>query len=272
MQSDKARPHEAQALYLRELLHQRRFSAQEVAIRGSILARQAGLPELTFSRQAVTSWVNGTRVPRLASRQLLARILQVPLGELNQKCGGAFHDLSLDSVACEVNVRVYGRDDEVFGYNLMLPSRTNLSQPAVYRHWGDMFNWRPAQLMRHFRRLTYKQYAWIPDDAATPLILRYPCMVPLHTERLSLEGEGVNQRKVWFVYSPEHCLEFGVAYRENQSLVLLNKRYVAAKKYPLSKIDLIGYVTGKTLFQVQEVSNGISPSRVEKNKISARAS
>ncbi|HEY6327834.1 MAG TPA: molecular chaperone DnaJ, partial [Blastocatellia bacterium] len=36
-------------------------------------------------------------------------------------------------------------------------------------------NWRPAQLMRHFRRLTYKQYAWIPDDAATPLILRYPC-------------------------------------------------------------------------------------------------
>lgn len=123
--------------------------------------------------------------------------------------------------------------------------------------------------MRHFRQLKYKQYAWIPDDAATPFILRYPCLVPLHTDRLILESDGVNQRKVWFIYSPDHCLEFGVAYRERDSLVLLNRRHMPARKYPLSKIDLVGYVTGKTLFQVQEVSNGVSPSSMEENKISA---
>lgn len=268
MQSENAISHEVQARYLRELLRQRRFSAQEVAMRSLIITQQEGLPELAFSRQAVTSWVNGTRVPRSASRHLLARILQVPLEEMNHKCGGVTCDLSLEPVSGEVNVRVYGRDDEVFGYNLMLSSETNLSQPAVYRHWGDIFTWRPAQLMRHFRGLKYKQYAWIPDDAASPLVLRHPCMVPLHTERLNLESEAVNERKIWFVYSPDHCLEFGVAYRENQSLVLLDKRH-AAKKYPLSKIDLIGYVTGKTLFQVCAVSNEAVPARLGEDKISA---
>ena len=269
MQSEKAVSQEVQARYLRELLHQRRFSAQEVAMRSSIIAEQARTPELAFSRQAVTSWVNGTRVPRLASRQLLARILETPLEEMNRKCGGAVQDLNLEPIPCQANVRVYGRDDEEFGYNLMLSSGTNLSQPAVYRHWGDMFTWRPAQLTRHFRRLKYKQYAWIPDDAARPLILRYPCMVPLHTERLNLESEAVNERKVWFVYSPDHCLEFGVAYREHQSLVLLNQRDMPAKKYPLSKIDLIGYVTGKTLFQIRSISTKAVSVHLEKDKISA---
>lgn len=269
MQSEKAVSQEVQARYLRELLHQRRFSAQEVAMRSSIITEQAGAPELAFSRQAVTSWVNGTRVPRLASRQLLARILEVPFEEMNRKCGGAAQDLSLEPIPGQVNVRVYGTDDEVFGYNLMLSSGTNLARPAVYRHWGDMFTRRPAQLMRHFRRLNYKQYAWIPDDAASPLILSHPCMVPLHTERLNLESEAINERKVWFVYSPDRCLEFGVAYREHQSLVLLNQRDMPAKKYPLSKIDLIGYVTGKTLFQIQSISTGAVSVDLEKVKLSA---
>ena len=235
----------------------------------SVLLHYLCITQIAFSRQAVTSWVNGTRVPRPASRQLLARILEVPLEEMNRKCGGVVQDLSLEPIPCQVNVRVYGRDDEEFGYNLMLSSGTNLSQPAVYRHWSDMFTWRPAQLMRHFRRLKYKQYAWIPDDAASPLILRYPCMVPLHTERLNLESEAVNERKVWFVYSPDHCLEFGVAYREHQSLVLLKKRDMPAKKYPLSRIDLIGYVTGKTLFQIRPVSTEAVSVHLEKDKLSA---
>lgn len=269
VQSGQTRPHAVQAQYLRELLYQRRLSAEEVAKRSMMIARQLGSPESSFSRQAVTSWMNGTRSPRLGNRQLLAKILQVSLEELNRKCGGAIQDLSLAPLFCEVNVRVYGRDEEVFGYNLTLPCGTDLSQPAVYRHWGDMFSSRPAQLMRHFRRLKYKLYGWIPDDAGSPLVLRYPCLVPLHTDRLSLDVEGVNQCKVWFVCSPDRLLQVGFAYREQKSLVLFKGRHVAAKKYPLSTVDLIGYVSGKTLFQVQTGSDQICPEILQANRISA---
>lgn len=258
-----------QAQYLRELLHRRQLSPGEVARRSSMVACQAGSVTSAFSRQAVASWISGQRNPRPANRQLLARILQVPLEELNRNCSGMIEELSVGPLFYEVDVRVYGRDDDMFGYNLTLPPSTDLSQPAVYRHWGDMFSSRPAQLMRHFRRLRYKLYGWIPDDAGSPLIRRYPCLVPLHSERLTLDSESANQCKVWFVFSPDRCLQVGFAYREQRSLVLLRRGHLPARKYPLSKIDLVGYVTGRTLFQARAISDQARPVRLEQNKISA---
>lgn len=244
--------HDVEAKYLRELLLRHRLSPHEVACRSAIIAAQLGLPELKFSRQAVSSWVNGTRTPRPGHRQILAIIVQVPLEELNRNWERAI-ELPTIPLLREVSVRVLGKNNETFEYALALGPGIDLSRPAVYRRWADMFSSRPEPLMRHFRNMNYTLFGWINNDAGSPLILHYPCLVPLHTDRLTLETRNAYQRKVWFIYLPDRSLTVGFAYRDKHSLVLVENGQRPARRYPLSNIDLVGYVTGKPLFQIHSV-------------------
>lgn len=178
---------------------------------------------------------------------MLAIILEVPFPDLNREIDG--EELGVATLK-NVNVRVYGTDGETFEYGLTLAEGVDLWRPAVYQHWADMFSSRPAPLMRHFRAINYRMFGWIPDDSGYPFVLHAPCLVPLETDRLTIESSTKNQRRVWFIYLPDRTLEVGFAYRERHSLFLLKPDQTRDRKYPLSNIDVIGYVTGKVLFQI----------------------
>jgi transcriptional regulator with XRE-family HTH domain len=236
-----------QARYLGALLRLRNLSAREVAWRSNAVAREFGRPELAFSHQTVSFWLNGTRNPRSEHKRILAKILQVPLQELDREIEGA--ELVSDELA-NVNVRVYGAEGTVFEYSLTLAPGVDLRYPTLYEHWADMFSSRPAPLMRHFRAVKYKLFGWIPDDSGYPFVVQAPCLVPLKADRLSVENRITTQRRVWFIYLPDRTLEVGSAYQERNSLFLLKPDVRRIKEYPLSSIDLVGHVTGKVLFHI----------------------
>lgn len=178
---------------------------------------------------------------------MLAVILEVPFTELNREIDG--EELGVETVK-NVNVRVFGADGATFVYSLTPAEGIDLQRPAVYQHWADMFSSRPAPLMRHFRAMKYELFGWIPDNSGYPFVLHAPCLVPLHTDRLIVESSRTNHRRVWFIYSPDRILEIGFAYRERNSFFLLKSHDTPVKQYPLSRVDLLGYVTGKVLFQI----------------------
>lgn len=192
-------------------------------------------------------WLNGTRNPRSEHRRILANILQVPFQELDREIEGA--ELGSDEPN-NVDLRVYGADGTVFEYSLTLAEGVDLRRPSLYEHWADMFSSRPAPLMRHFRAAKHNLFGWIPDDSGYPVVLHAPCLVPLKTDRLRLESSITNQRRVWFVYLPDRTLDVGLAYREHRSLFLVKADKRRVMEYPLSNIDLIGYVTDRVLFQI----------------------
>jgi transcriptional regulator with XRE-family HTH domain len=249
----KQEKRDRQAQYLRELLHRRHLSAREVAWRSKAVARELGRSELAFSRQTVSFWLNGTRNPRVEHRKMLAVILEVPFEELDREIDG--EELSPGAVN-NVNVRVYGADGATFEYSLTLAEGVDLRRPAVYQHWANMFSSRPAPLMRHFRAVKYQLFGWIPDVSGYPLVLHAPCLVPLRTDRLTVESSITNQHRVWFVYLPDRTLEVGFAYQEGHALFLLKPDQTRIRKYPLSSIDLVGFVTGRVLFQIELSNHG----------------
>lgn len=242
---------ERQARYLSELLRRRHLSAREVAWRSEAVAKAFGRPELTSSHRTVSLWVNGTRNPKFEHRKMLAVILDVPFAELNREIDG--DELGVEAVK-NFNVRVYGADSTSFEYSLTLAEGVDLWRPAVYQHWADMFSSRPAPLMRHFRAMKYDLFGWIPDNSGYPCVLHTPCLVPLRTDRLTVESSTATQRRAWFIYLSDRTLKVGFAYRKAQSLFLLGSGEGRIKQYPLSSIDLVGYVTGKVLFQIDLAS------------------
>lgn len=238
---------EKQAHYLNELLRRRRLSARELAWRSEAVAKELGRADLAFSRQTVSLWLNGSREPRLEHRKMLSVILDVPLPELN-------HEIDEEELGVEVgnnvNVQVYGTDSATFEYSLTLAEGVDLLHPAVYQHWADMFSSRPAPLMRHFRAMKYELFGWIPDDSGYPFVMHAPCLVPLNTDRLVVESSVTNQRRVWFMYLRDRALKVGFAYGKGHALFLLAPNRKRVEGYPLSSVDLIGYVTGKVLFHI----------------------
>jgi transcriptional regulator with XRE-family HTH domain len=229
------------------MLRRRNLSARELAWRSKTFARDLGQPDQAFVRQTVSFWLKGTRSPRFEHRKMLAEILEVPLQELNREIEG---DESGSGAMKNVNVRVYGADGATFEYRLTLAERVDLRRPAVYGHWGDMFSSRPAPLMRHFRAVKHKLFGWIPDNSGYPVVLCAPCLVPLKTEPLTVESSVTTQHRVWFVHLPDRTLDVGFVYQERHSLFLVKPQEKQVGEYPLSSIDLVGYVTGKVLFQI----------------------
>jgi transcriptional regulator with XRE-family HTH domain len=259
----------AQARYLSDLVTRRHLSAREIARRSELVAADLGKPELAVGHQAVSAWVNGTRHPNAEHKKMLATILDAPLASLAQACDADAEPLSIQSIFRPVTVVVYGTFRN-YEYRLAVKREIDMTQPAIYQHWADIFSTRPAYLMRHLRHISYDLFGWIPDHSASPMVHNPRCLVPL--ERVPgratlglLDAAASSHRRVWFVYLPDGKLHVGIGYRERSSFSFArnNGTGVSVESYPLSRVELVGYFSGNALFHLLPASShGSSPTIV----------
>ena len=224
------------------------FSAREIARRSEIFAEALGRPHEAFTHRAVSAWLNGTRNPKLEHRRLLAIVLGVGLEELNHALDDPFDTARAASIVRTVGVRVIGQD-RAFEYRLTIRGDLDLSRPAIYRHWADMFLPWPAVLVRHFGRSKHNVYGWIPSATTKESL---GALVPLDTRQTKLERTGSLEQHTWFVYLPGRILEVGDATREGRWLMFRKHDAVERRRYPMSRSDLVGRVIGKPLFVILE--------------------
>lgn len=245
---------QTQARYLRELQKRVGLKVREIARRSRVFADSLGEPTTAFGHQAVSSWLNGTRNPRPEHRRLLAMIFHVPLAEFNRGCDGPTSEIDADSILKPVVVHVQGLD-QTFNYSLTIKSSVDLSRPAIFQHWTDLFHPWPAPLVKHFGRTTATLFGLVPDRSASPLIRYARSLVPLDTNRAALQDEGSTDKKIWFLYLPDGVIEVGIAFREGHWIFVSRPNVPGREmqKYPLSRVDLIGWVTGKILFHLDPV-------------------
>jgi transcriptional regulator with XRE-family HTH domain len=244
-----------QAQYLSELLKLRQLSARDVARQSKALAEQFQDPQLMCGHQAVSSWVNGTRVPTFKSRRALARVLEVPLQELTLVCENKSEEMDCFSASKLHTLCVNGRD-RVFEYKVTFREAIDLSLPAVYHNWNDMFALWPASLVRHFRSVKYSQFGWIPDRSSSPVVPRAQSLVPLRSYSAAIDGDSSCEMRVWFVYLPGGVLRSRIGCMNGRSLSLLknNGTGFSMETYSLGRVEVVGYVAGRTLFHLSSVS------------------
>jgi transcriptional regulator with XRE-family HTH domain len=238
--------------YLKDLQNRSGLSVREVARRSRVLAEALHEPRLAFQHQAMSGWLNGKRKPTIEHRKALALIFQISLEELNGGLDGPLDQASADAVLKPVLVHVRG-NKQSFEHKATLPSSLDISRPAVYRHWTDLFQPWPGALIRHFREINHDLFGWIPDNCAVPLIAHPRSLVPVNTSAAHLEEAEAVQKRIWFIYVPGGDLDVGIAHREGRSLVLSKFNHdhsTLSKRYPLSRIDIVGHVTGKVLFHL----------------------
>lgn len=235
--------------YLRELQKRHKITASEMARLSQVFADVLQQPTLAFTQQAAWAWVNGTRTPRPEHRKSLAMIFQVPLEDLNRVMDGSAQIPR--PIVRPVTVYVRG-DDREFDYRLTVKTSIDFGRPAIYKGWGEIFQPPPVRLQRHFKRLTHTLFGWIPDRSVSPMV-RYPrSLAPLSEDRAALGNENTVDKHVWFVYRPDGMLDFGIAFQEGRWLHLTkpNQPDEPVQKYPLSRVDLVGYVAGRVLFHL----------------------
>jgi transcriptional regulator with XRE-family HTH domain len=244
-----------QAQYLSELLKRRQLSARDVARQSKALAKQLQDPQLMCGHQAVSSWVNGTRVPNYRSRRALARVLEVPLQELTWACEDKTEEMDCFSASEPHTLCVNGRD-RVFEYKVTFREAIDLSSPAVYRNWNDMFALWPASLVRHFRNVKYSQFGWIPDRSASPVVPRAQSLVPLRSYSAAVDGDNSCEMRVWFVYLPGGVLRSRIGCLNGRSLSLLKNSGTgfSMETYSFGRVEVVGYVAGRALFHLSSVS------------------
>jgi hypothetical protein len=100
-------------------------------------------------------------------------------------------------------------------------------------------------------------------------MVHYPqCLVPLeevsgHDGLRLLDSAISNQKRVWFVYLPDGHLHVGIGCREGRyfSFAKNSGKGIVVQRYPLSRVELVGYVTGNTLFHMAMEPNKKKPSR-----------
>jgi len=211
-------------------------------------------PSSCFSYQAVSAWLNGARNPSAEHRRILALILDVPLDELNLHCDGPVADyVRLESLLRRVKVHVR-KEDRQFSYILTVAADIDITRPAVYEKWTDMFNPWPTALMKHFARMKYKLFGWIPTVSSPVLVHRAMSLVPLE-RRVKLPEPDSPQKQIWFLYLPDGQLSAGVAFRDGRWLKLLGLHSTDGhfENYPLSRIEPVGCVTGKSLLRLESL-------------------
>jgi hypothetical protein len=232
------------------------LSASEIARRSTVIAEQNGKPELAVGHQAVSAWVNGRRHPNTRHKGLLAAILGVSLANLNRACDTEDEHLNVRSIFRPTTAIVHGTLHN-YGHSVVVRTDINLSEPAIYRDWCEMFTFRPLHLMRHLRNVPYELFGWIPDDSASPMVRSPHCLVPL--ERVSqrtasglLDMADSAHRRVWFVYLPGGKLHVGVGHRDGRSFSFArnNGGRLVFKTFLLSQVDFVGYFTGKVMFHL----------------------
>ena len=151
------------------------------------------------------------------------------------------------------------RRDRQFKYSLILKKGLDLGKPAIHRQWADMFR-SGAAMARHFRDVKYELYGWIPDCSAGQHRVR--SLVPLRSDTLVLDSVASTRDRIWFMYLPGGRLECGIAFKEKRSLALLKHGSAnGIQRFPLSRVDLVGYVVGETLFRIVPSPISISDGR-----------
>jgi transcriptional regulator with XRE-family HTH domain len=227
-------------------------TAREIARRSKIIADALRKPQLAFTHRAVCGWLNGMRNPSLEHRRVLAVILGVSLDRLNHGCDGPFDEEAAVATLKQVTVRVLGKE-RTFEYHMTVSSRVDLDRPAVYQHWADMFSPWPASLVRHLGRTKHDLYGWVPGFARNPSRHEGGVLVALNAQRPKLDPAGTLDAPTWFVYLPGGRLDIGKAVREDRWLVLSRRgtKAIKVERYPLSRIDLVGRVIGRALFEVR---------------------
>lgn len=231
---------------------QQAVTAREIARRGKVIAEALRKPQLAFTHRAVSGWLNGMRNPSLEHRRVLAVILGVSLDELNHGCDGPFDEGAAAATLKQVTVRVLGKE-RTFEYHMTVNSRVDLDRPAVYQHWADMFSPWPASLVRHLGRTKHDLYGWVPGLARSPSLHEAGVLVALNAQRPKLDPAGTLDASTWFVYLPGGRLDIGEAVRDDRWLVLSRRGVngIKVERYPLSRIDLVGRVIGRALFEVR---------------------
>src|SRR3954469_12010710 len=124
--------------YLHNLQNRSGLSVREIARRSRVLAEALHEPRLAFQHQAMSWWLNGKRKPTVEHRKALALIFHVSLEELNSGFDGPLNQASADAVLKPVLVHVRG-NKQLFEHKATLPSSLDISRPAVYRRWTDLF-------------------------------------------------------------------------------------------------------------------------------------
>jgi hypothetical protein len=275
-QSDKRIYHSEQARFLQGLLRARNISARQIARRTAVIAEALGRPELAVGHQSVAEWVKGAYSPNREHRAMLTGILRVPLPELNAACDADLDPIITASTVREVRIYVEGRY-QTSNYNLVLKNHMDISRPALHRRWTDIFAVWPKSLERRFHYSENTVFGWIPDHSASPIVTRWPAMVPVFPpprDVLQLLGTaGTSDRYLWFVYLPGGTLDIGVGYREGRTLSLIknNNGGLDVRHYPLSRVELAGYFTGSILFHVDASDiNGSSQVHAEEEETPSR--
>jgi transcriptional regulator with XRE-family HTH domain len=243
----------SQAQYLRDLQQRHGLTLREIARRSAALADALGQPQLAFTHQAISAWLSGTRNPRFHHRQAMAMIFNVALQKMNHTLDAAvFEQIRADTILKPAVVVVHG-NERSFEHRLTLRSDMDFSQPAVFASWTEIFRPFPARLVRHFSRLKYSLFGWIPDRSAYPLIRHARSLVPLEEHRALSAGVHSVNKEVWFVTLPGGKVDAGIAVRDGRWLVLSKpgEANQLTQRYPFSRIDLIGRVTAKPLFHLK---------------------
>lgn len=235
------------------LLAERSLSAREIARRSSILAAQVQDPELRVGHQAVSLWVNGSRNASPKHRWLLATLLSVPIANINAAFDSDIHGDYKELAMSSLTIQVEGRFEK-FHYNVAVKTEIDLTKPSIYRNWADMLSSWPGSLDRHLRQVEAELFGWIPDDRASPLFPHPKAMVPLTIPSKVDDELGTSessQRHLWFLYLPGGELDAGMAYREHRHVVLAKKNGhgLVLDRHPLSKVELVGYFSGRVVFR-----------------------
>jgi transcriptional regulator with XRE-family HTH domain len=246
----------SQSRYLSDLMSFEGLSARELARRSTVIAQEHGEPKLAVGHQAVSAWTNGTRHPNLTHRRVLAAILGVSIANLNRAFDPRDEHVNVRTMVKSTTAVIHGALQK-YGHPVVVRSDISLSEPAVYRDWGEMFMFRPPQLMRHLRNVRHDLFGWIPDDSASPMVRSPHCLVPLErvSQRAALQALDTidsAQRRIWFVYLPGGTLHVGVGHREDRlfSLARNTRQGLDIRTFPLSQVDFVGYFTGRVLFHL----------------------
>lgn len=242
------------------------LKVREAARMSEPIANAICKPAAKFNHRALSNWLNGRRSPEADRREILATLFHVPLEELIRHCDGRPEKVELmdpDSILKPVHVRVQN-NGRSFRHRLTLKNTIDLTLPAIYQHWSDMFQPWPAALVPHFRSLKFKLFGWIPDKAARPLVQYPQSLVPLDNDKSQLTDVYATDKRVWFIYAPSGQLEVGIAFRDGRWLLLAKHAATdrEPQKYPLARIDLIGYAVGRTLFHMEPRSSPGAELRV----------
>lgn len=239
-----------QSRYLHALVDKSGFRLDQIVTGSQMLAAFNGRPDMAFGLTTFTAWLNGIHNPTNAHRYALAKLFGLSSGELNDGIDGPFDWDEARSILQSVIAVVSGRRRHFVYHLAILNKETDLSRPAIYPHWADMFV-RAAALSRHFKHLKYRLYGWIPETTIGPINRYSSTLVALASTPASAQNTQRYQFNLCFVrlMGTDRSVQVGV--REGRWLLLPGP---AQPKIAFDSTEIVGCVTGEPLLTLHRFS------------------